>query len=118
MKLMKSLLLIVSLLMATSVWAEGGGDRTFERIEELRDRAEAVLIQAEQAAPGQRHVHMAEHMEMLGDMMKQLHENHPDPSMNTEQHLAWMEQHDKLMDDVLNQMQREHKLMMSELKHK
>lgn len=118
MKFMKSLLLIVSILMATSVWAEGGGDRTFERIEELRDRAEAVLIQAEQAAPGQRHVHMAEHMEMLGDMMKQLHENHPDPSMTTEQHLAWMEQHDKLMDDVLSQMQREHKLMMSELKHK
>lgn len=118
MKLMKSLLLIVSILMATSVWAEGGGDRTFERIEELRDRAEAVLIQAEQAAPGQRHVHMAEHMEMLGDMMKQLHENHPDPSMTTEQHLAWMEQHDKLMDDVLSQMQREHKLMMTELKHK
>ncbi|WP_324733782.1 co-regulatory protein PtrA N-terminal domain-containing protein [Pseudomonas paeninsulae] len=118
MNLMKSLLLMVSILMASAIWAEGGGDRTFERIAELRDRAEAVLVQAEQAAPGQRHVHMAEHMEMLGDMMNQLHQNHPDASMTTEQHLAWMEQHDKLVDDVLSQMMREHKLMMTEYMHK
>lgn len=118
MNIMKSLLLMVSIFMASAVWAEGGAARTFERIAELRDRAEIVLVQAEQAAPGQRHVHMAEHMEMLSDMMKQLHENHPDASMTTEQHLAWMEQHDKLVDDVLGQMLREHKLMMTEYMHK
>jgi hypothetical protein len=34
--------------------------------------------------------------------------------MSPQQHLAWMEKHDKIVDDVLSQMQREHKLMLSE----
>jgi hypothetical protein len=51
---------------------------------------------------------------MLGEMMTQLHARHPDKSMTPAQHLAWMEEHDKLMDDALAQMQRKHKLMMSE----
>jgi len=34
--------------------------------------------------------------------------------MSPQEHLAWMEKHDAMVDDVLNQMQREHKLMLSE----
>ncbi|MGV8864964.1 MAG: co-regulatory protein PtrA N-terminal domain-containing protein [Pseudomonas sp.] len=100
-----------SILVSASVWAEGGGDRVVER---MRDQAEAVLLQAEKADKGQRHVHMAEHMKMLGEIMNQLHQDHPDAAMSLQQHLAWMEKHDKIIDDVLSQMQREHKLMLSE----
>lgn len=113
MKLLKPLFLVVSLLLSSAVWAEGGSDRIFERIEKMRDKAEAVLIQAEKAPPGQRHVHMKEHMKMLEEMMSQLHNERPAPGISTEEHLAWMERHDKLMDDALGQMMREHKLMMS-----
>lgn len=114
MKFLKPLLLIGSLLLSSVVWAEGGGDRAFERIEKMRDKAEEVLIQAEQSPAGERHVHMAEHMKMLAEMMSQLHNEHPAPGMSTEEHLAWMEQHDKLVDDVLGQMMREHKLMTAD----
>lgn len=114
MNYLKSLFLVGSILLSTSVWAEGGGDRAMQRMENLRDKAEVVLIQAEGAPEGQRHTHMAEHMKMLGDLMSQLHKDHPDASMTPQQHLAWMEKHDKIVDDVLNQMQREHKLMLSE----
>jgi len=57
---------------------------------------------------------MAEHMKMLGEIMSQLHQDHPNASMSPQQHLAWMEKHDAMVDDVLSQMQREHKLMLSE----
>jgi hypothetical protein len=89
--LIRSVLLffVSSILVSASVWAESGGDRVIERMEGLRDRAEAVLIQAEKAPEGQRHVHMAEHMKMLGDIMSQLHKDHPDASMSPQQHLAW-----------------------------
>jgi hypothetical protein len=46
-------------------------------MESLRDKAEADLVQAEKAPEGQRHVHMAEHMKMLGEIMSQLHQDHP-----------------------------------------
>ncbi|WP_415754165.1 co-regulatory protein PtrA N-terminal domain-containing protein [Pseudomonas leptonychotis] len=114
MKFLKPLILVGSLLLSSVVWAEGGGDRLFERMENMRDKAEAVLIQAEKAPASERHVHMKEHMGMLGEMMSQLHSQHPDPGITTEEHLAWMERHDKLVDDVLAQMIREHKLMMAD----
>ncbi|MFW5326175.1 co-regulatory protein PtrA N-terminal domain-containing protein [Pseudomonas aeruginosa] len=114
MRSLKPLLLVGSLLLSSAVWAEGGSDRTFQRIEQMRDKAEAVLIQAEKAPASERHVHMKEHMKMLDDIMTQLHNEHPKPGMTAEEHLAWMEQHDKLVDDVLGQMMREHKLMLAD----
>lgn len=116
MKSLKPLLLVGSLLLSSMVWAEGG-DRTFERMQrmqQMRDKVEAVLIQAEKAPVCERHVHMKEHMNMLEDLMSQLHNDHPAPDMSAEEHLAWMEKHDKLVDDVLGQMIREHKLMMAD----
>lgn len=101
-------------LVGSILWAEGGGDRVMDRMESMRDKAEVVLVQAEKAPAGQHHVHMAEHMNMLGDPMKELHNDHPDASMTTQQHLDCMEKHDKIVDDVLEQMQREHKLMLLE----
>jgi hypothetical protein len=114
MKLLSPLLLASALLLSSTAFAEGGAARTLERIEQLRDKAEAALIQAEQAPAGKRKAPMAEHMQMLDQMMTQLHESHPDKSVTPEQHLAWMEEHDKLMADLFKQMQRQHKLMMSE----
>jgi hypothetical protein len=65
MNSLKPLLLVGSLLLSSMVWAEGGSDRTFERMPQMRDKAEAVLIQAEKAPVGERHVHMKEHMNIL-----------------------------------------------------
>lgn len=77
-----------------------------ERMDSMRDKAEVVLVQAEKAPAGQHHVHMAEHMNMLGDPSTELHNDYPDASMTTQQHLDCMEKHDKIVDDVLEQMQR------------
>ncbi|CEG54415.1 MULTISPECIES: co-regulatory protein PtrA N-terminal domain-containing protein [Pseudomonadaceae] len=114
MKSLKSLVLIGSLLLSSMVWAEGGSDRVFERMQQMRDKAEAVLVKAEGAPASERHVHMKEHMQMLEELMSNLHNEHPAPDISVEEHLAWMEKHDKLVDDVLAQMMREHKLMMAD----
>jgi hypothetical protein len=111
---LKMLFFVSSILVSASVWAESGVYRGFERLEGLRDKAEATLMKADQAPEGERHVHMAEHMKMLGDIMSQLHNDHPAASMSPQQPLAWMEKHAKIVADVLRQMQREHKLMLSE----
>jgi hypothetical protein len=66
MNRLKMLFFVSSILVSASVWAESGGDRVIERMEGLRDKAEATLMKAEQAPEGERHVHMAEHMKMLG----------------------------------------------------
>lgn len=114
MNSLKTLFLVGSILLSAPVWAEGGGDRVMVRMENMRDKAEVVLVQAEKAPEGQRLAYMTEHMKMLSDLMSELHKDHPDASMTPQQHLAWMEKHDKIVDDVLSQMQREHKLMLSE----
>lgn len=114
MNAIKPLILSAALILSSAVWAEGGGDRVNQHIQELRAKAQAALVVAEKAPAAQRQLKMSEHMQMLGDMMQALHADHPSADMSAEQHLAWMEAHDKSMDDALDQMQREHKLMMSE----
>ena len=114
MKLIKPLLLTAALILSSAVWAEGGGDRVNQHIQELRAKSQAALVVAEKAPADQRKMKMGEHMQLLGDMLQALHADHPSADMSPEQHLAWMESHDKSMDDALDQMQREHKLMMSE----
>ena len=114
---MKSLIpfyLVGSLMLSPMALAEGGSASTLERLQQLRDKAEAVLVQAEKAPVCERQVHMKVHMGMLEEMMSQLHKDHPGPNVSTEEHLAWMEKHDKLVDDVLEQMIREHKLMTAD----
>lgn len=113
MRFLNTVLLAGSLLLSSMVWAEGGGDRVFEKMLQRLNTADAVLIQAEKAPLKERHVHMATHMKMLEGIMTELHSTHPTPGMSTEQHLAWMEAHDKVVDGALTQMIREHKLMMS-----
>ncbi|OHC33891.1 MAG: hypothetical protein A2Y50_09355 [Pseudomonadales bacterium RIFCSPLOWO2_12_59_9] len=114
MKLIKPLLLTAALILSSSAWAEGGGDRANQHIQALRAKAQAALVVAEKASPDQRQLRMSEHMQLLGDMLQALHAEHPSTGMSAEQHLAWMEAHDKSVDDALGQMQREHQLMMSE----
>ncbi len=114
MKSLKPLLLVGSLLLSSAVWAEGGSDRLLKQIQTIRDNAEAKLTQAEKAPACSRHASMTEHMGMLDNLMAELHKAQPTPDMSTEEHLAWMKAHDKLMNDVLGQMMREHKLMMAE----
>jgi hypothetical protein len=117
MKKLQQIVLVGALLMSGSLWAEGGGDTVFNKVQTLNAQAEVILQQAETGPADQRMARMKEHMAMLDNIMTTLHDQHPDPSMTPEQHLAWMEQHDKLVDEVLGQMQREHKLMTQQCQH-
>ena len=47
MNRLKVLFFASSILISASALAEGGADRIMERMESLRDKAEATLVQAE-----------------------------------------------------------------------
>ncbi|WP_370695020.1 co-regulatory protein PtrA N-terminal domain-containing protein, partial [Klebsiella pneumoniae] len=49
MNRLKALFFVSSILISASALAEGGADRILERMESLRDKAEATLVQAEKA---------------------------------------------------------------------
>lgn len=51
MKSIRLLLVATSMLLSSAVFAEGGSDRALERIQQLRDKAEAVLVKAEKLNP-------------------------------------------------------------------
>lgn len=51
MNRLKMLFFVSSILVSASVWAESGGDRVIERMEGLRDKAEATLMKAEHESP-------------------------------------------------------------------
>lgn len=114
MQASKPLILTVALLLSSAAWAEGGAERAAQRAQALRAKSQAALVVAEQAPAAQRQLKMAEHMQLLGDLLQALHAEHPSATLSAEQHLAWMQTHDKSMDAALEQMQREHKLMVSE----
>ena len=52
MNRLKVLFFASSILISASALAEGGADRIMERMESLRDKAEATLVQAEKAPKG------------------------------------------------------------------
>lgn len=114
MNSLKPMFLIGSLLLSPLVWAEGGSDRIFERMQQMNDQAPAMRAQVRNAPAGERQLSMKEHMTRLEDIMEQLHKERPTSDMPAKDHQAWMEKHDKAMDDVLEQMAREHKLMMAD----
>jgi Fic family protein len=113
MNTVKSLLLSAALSLSSAAWAEGGGDRIQQQVQQHLKQAEVLLVETEKAPTEQRQEKMAEHMQMMDEMMTQMHADHPPKNASPEQHLAWMEGHDKLMGDLLEQMQREHKLMVN-----
>lgn len=114
MNSLKPMFLVGSLLLSPLVWAEGGSDRLFERMQQLNDKAPVLLAQAQKAPADERQVSVKEHMSKLVGIMGQLHKERPASDMPAQDHQAWMEKHDKAMDDVLMQMAREHERMMAD----
>lgn len=114
MNLLKPMFLIGSLLLSPLVWAEGGSDRVFERMQQMNDQAPALLARTQNVPAGEQQISMKEHMTRLEDIMGQLHKERPASDRPAKDHQAWMEKHDKAMDDILGQMAREHKLMMAD----
>jgi len=79
--------------------------------------AKQKLKQAEAANAAQQQNLMKEHMEMMQDIVTKMAKTRPRADMTMQEHEEWIAEHQKLMDQVLDQMMDEHHLMMKSCKH-
>lgn len=75
-------------------------------------QAKQKLQQAEAAKGAERQKLMGEHMNMMKETMGKMQAMKPKTGMSMQEHEEWINQHQKLMEDMLGQMMEEHHLMM------
>jgi len=75
-------------------------------------QAKQKLKQAEAAKGSERQKLMGEHMKMMQSNMKKMQDMKPKAGMTMQEHEDWINEHQKLMDQMMDQMVGEHKMMM------
>jgi len=58
---------------------------------------------------------METHMKMMQDIMAQMQKAKPGASMTSEQMRDWIDEHLKLMNELMGQMMEEHHMMMQNI---
>ncbi len=70
------------------------------------------LQQAEAAKGAERQKLMEEHMKMMKETLEKMQAMKPKPGMSMQEHEDWINEHQKLMQDMMGQMMEEHHLIM------
>jgi len=95
-----------------SVPAVAGQDESQRAMTQRVMQAKQKLQQAEAAKGSERQKLMAEHMKMMKETIGKMRAMKPKAGMSMQEHEEWINQHQKLMDDMMDQMMGEHHLMM------
>ena len=82
--------------------------QTQQRLQESNKKLE----QAEKAKGAERDKLMQEHMKMMDETMGKMQTMKPRPGMSMKEHEEWMDEHWKLMQQMMDQMMKEHHLLM------
>jgi hypothetical protein len=111
---MKSKILVAVLfaLLGTSFYASAGQDEAQRQMIQRVMAAKQKLQQAEAAKGEQRKALMAEHMSMMKETMDKMAAMKPKAGMSMKEHEEWIDEHQKLMQQMMDQMMGEHHLMM------
>lgn len=111
---MKSKFLIAAVLamLGASFSASAGQDEAQRQMIQRVMAAKQKLQQAEAAKGEQRKALMAEHMAMMKETMDKMAAMKPKEGMSMKEHEEWIEHHQKLMQQMMDQMMGEHHLMM------
>lgn len=75
-------------------------------------QAKQKLKAAEAAKGAERNKLMGEHMKMMHDNMGKMQAMKPKSGMTMQEHEEWINEHQKLMDEMMSQMMEEHHMMM------
>ena len=75
-------------------------------------QAKQKLQQAEAAKGAERQKLMEEHMKMMNETMEKMQAMKPKAGMSMQEHEDWINEHQKLMEDMMGQMMEEHHLIM------
>jgi ribosome-binding protein aMBF1 (putative translation factor) len=86
-----------------------------QRLQRQLDMANTKQEAAERAKGSERQKLISEHMEMIQQAMQQMQAAKPQAGMSMQEYEEWITEHQKLMDEVLQQMIKDHELLMQEM---
>jgi len=75
------------------------------------------LAQAEKAEGEERYVLIGEHMQAMRRALEQMRAAKPRPGMSPEEQSEWIAEHQRLMDQLMDQLMVQYGLMMKEIRH-
>jgi uncharacterized protein YicC (UPF0701 family) len=88
-------------------------DELHQQLMQQITKAQQKLKEAEAAKGAARQGLMIEHMNMMHENMGKMRSMKPKAGMTAQEREDWMSEHQKLMDDMMNQMMEEHHMMMN-----
>jgi len=110
---------VAALVAAVSFLPAGafaGPDPVQQQLQRQLAAAKAKQEQAEKANAAERQKFMQEHMQMMQQAMDQMQGMKPHSGMTMQEHEDWIAEHQKLMDDMLQQMMNDQQMMMQHSK--
>ena len=111
---MKKLLatLIAGVVLALPLAGLAGPDAAQQALIQKAQDAKKKLAAAQAASGAERQKMMQEHMTMMRDIFAQMQKAKPGAGMSPQQMREWIDEHMKLMNEMMGQMMDEHHMMM------
>jgi uncharacterized protein YicC (UPF0701 family) len=101
-----------ALVLAGPMLAYAAPDEAQKQLIQRSAEAKRKLEAAKAAQGAQRDKLMQEHMDLMGQMMKQMHSARPGPNATPQQMREWIDEHLKVMDQMMSQMMDAERMMM------
>ena len=93
-------------------------DEAQRQITQRLQEQKLKLVAAEKAQGAERDKLMQEHMKMMQETMGKMQAMKPRDGMTPKEQKDWMDEHQKLMDQMMDQMMSEHHMMMQGMSRK
>lgn len=99
-------------MLAGPMLASAAPDESQKQLMQRSMEAQRKLDAARNAQGAQRDKLLQEHMDLMGQMMKQMTSARPGPNATPQQLREWIDEHLKLMDQMMSQMMDAERMMM------
>jgi uncharacterized protein YicC (UPF0701 family) len=106
------LVAMAALALAAPMLVFAAPDEAQKQLLQRSAEARRKLDSAKTAQGAERDKLMQEHMDLMSQMMKQMHSARPGPNATPQQMRDWIDEHLKVMDDMMKQMMDGERMMM------
>lgn len=103
---------IAALVLAAPMFAYAAPDEAQKQMLQRSAEAKRKLDAAQTAQGAQRDKLLQEHMDLMGQMMKQMQSARPGPNATPQQMREWIDEHMKVMDQMMSQMMDGQRMLM------
>jgi uncharacterized protein YicC (UPF0701 family) len=103
---------MVALVLAAPMFAYAAPDEAQKQLLQRSAEARRKLDAAKVAQGADRDKLLQEHMDLMNQMMKQMHSARPGPNATPQQMREWIDEHVKVMDEMMKQMMDGERMMM------